>query len=242
METLFPREFKTPNGLVLVIDRARSDEIDEVSDFMHKHFSNTVPNRYIIPYDEPKSIQIFRDFLPIYLKYLFKQSVSFTVRDPEEGGRLVAVRINELEKRHSSVDGDDEADQVTIPKELIIFSILGSLNRNINLFDLYETDKILHLAMVAVSSDYGRLGLATELYKLTLDIARMSGAGAIVAEAVSAFAAKAAASFGLQPLKTIVYEEFELDDGSRPLASLVQEMGEHRTAKLMACRLLPAAD
>ena len=232
MNNLFPREFQTSNGQVLVIDRCRLDEIDEVSNFMHKHFSDTIPNRYIIPYDTVWA-EIFHNFLPIYLNYLVKQSVSFTVRDPKNSNQLVAVRINELEQRH----GTDE--QVTIPKELIIFNILGSLNKDINLFDLYNTDTILHLAMVTVSGDYGRLGLAGELYKISIEIAENMGMKAIVTEAVNAFAQAAARKFGLQTLKEIVYKEFELEDGSRPFASLVQEMGEHRTAKLMGRRLLP---
>ena len=226
---LFPREFKTPNR-VFVIDHARLDEIEEVSNFMHKHFSDTIPNRFIIPYDTVGA-EIFREFLPNYLNYLVKQSVSFTVRDPEASNQLVAVRINELEKRQGAHE------EVTIPKELIIFNILGSLNKDINLFDHYETDQILHLAMVAVNGEYGRLGLAGELYKLSIEVAKNMGVKAIVTEAVNAFAQAAAGKFGLETLNEIVYEEFELDDSSRPFASLVKEMGEHRTAKLMGRQL-----
>ena len=228
---LLPREYKTPDGRVLVIDLAHSNQVDEVNDFMHNHFNNTVPNRFVIPYCDQSGSQTFRRFMPNYLRFLFKDSVSLTVRDPNADGQLVAVVLNVMEQRQG-VEG-----KVSIPKEMLCSILLGSLHDGINLFDLYETDKILSLSMIGVRNDYGRLGLGSELFQITMQIAQLNGAGGVVTEAVSIFTAKAAASFGFETLKTIVYEEFQLADGSRPFGSLIQEMGVHRTAKLMGRRL-----
>jgi ribosomal protein S18 acetylase RimI-like enzyme len=198
---------------------------------MHCHFSNTVPNRYVIPYDETGS-EKFRRFMLNYVNYLFKNdSVSLTVRDPQFGNRLVGVVLNRIEHRQQVNDQG----KVSIPKEMLASILLGSLHRDINLFDLYKTDKILNLSMIGVRSDYGRLGLGSELFRITMKIGELNGA-AIVTEAVSSHTRATANKFAFETLKTIVYQEFELEDGSRPFASLVQEMGEHQNAHLMGRR------
>ena len=231
---LYPREFKTCDGRVLVIDCARPDDSEEITDFIQQHFIAKNPNLYLIPYIEDEA-ESFRPFLTGYMNLMISQSVSLTVRDPSAGGKLAAVRMNKIENRNDPKEEEESPEEGKPPKEvLLIFALLGALNEGINLFDQYKTDKILHLAMVAVSSDYGRLGLASELYKLSIEIGQNIGAGAIVTEAVSVYAAKAAASFGLQTLREVVYEEFQLEDGSKPYAPVIKELGDHRTGKLMA--------
>ena len=235
----YPREFKTADGQVLVVDCARLEDLEEVTDFIQQHFIAKSPNLYLIPHDEEKA-EAFSPLLSSYMQLIINQSVSLCVRDISAGGRLAAVRLNKIEHRDDPKEEEASAEDGQSPREeLLIFSLLGSLNEGINLFDYYNTDKMLHLAMVAVSSDYGRLGLAGELYKLSIEIAKSVGAGAIFTEAVSEFAQAAARKFGLQNLKEIVYEEFELQDGSRPYATSIEGLGVHRTAKLMARSLQP---
>ena len=231
---LLPFELKTCDGRVLVIDRVREEETDEVCNFVYEHFLKSKPNRFLIPYDGC-SAETFHQRRSGYLKSVINQSVSFSVRDPSVGGELAAVRINELKHRNEPKQEDQSTEKEMSPWERRpIIAFLKSLNEGINLFDQYNVDTILHLAMVAVSSDYGRLGLASELYKLSIEIGQNVGAGAIVTEAVSVYAAKAAASFGLQTLREVVYEEFQLEDGSKPYAPVIKELGDHCTGKLMA--------
>jgi len=102
-------------------------------------------------------------------------------------------------------------------------------------FEIINTDKILELALLGVKS-YQRLGLAKELYKLTIQIAQISAVKGIITQATSEFTFKIALSFGFETINEIVYENFELSDGSRPYALSLHELGEHRSVRLMARR------
>jgi GNAT superfamily N-acetyltransferase len=231
----FPRKLKLNTDRELVIDQVRLEDLDEITDFIQQHFQAEIPNSYLIPYDE-KRAESFRPFLSTYIRLIISQSVSLCVRDPRAGGRLAAVRLNKMEYRNDPKEKpwSAEKEEQSPQDKLLIFALLESLNEGINLFDLYNTDTILHLERVAVSRDYTRMGLAGELYRLSIEIAKNVGAGAIVTEAVSEYAQAAAQKFGLQTLKEIVYEEYELEDGSRPYAPCTEGLGVHRTAKLMA--------
>ena len=235
----YPRKFKINEDRELVIDKVRLEDLDEVIVFVQQHFQGETPNRYLIPYNEAL-VESFRPFFSSYMQLIISQSVSLLVRDVSAGGRLAGVRLNKIEHRSEPKKKSWAAEkkEQTQTDKFIIFSLLASLNEGINLFDCYNTDKILHLERVAVSRDFSRLGLASELYKLSIEIAKSVGAGAIVTEAVSEFAQAAARKFGLQTWKEIVYEEFELQDGSRPYATSIEELGVHRTAKLMARSLI----
>jgi len=105
-------------------------------------------------------------------------------------------------------------------------------------FDIFNTDKILELALLGVNKSYQRLGLAIakELYKLTIQVAQISAVKGIITEATSEFTFKIALSFGFETINEIVYENFELSDGSRPYALSLHELGEHRSVRLMARR------
>ena len=97
----------------------------------------------------------------------------------------------------------------------IIIPLLNTLNKGINVLDIFNTDKILELALLGVNKSYQRLGLAKELFKLTIQIYQISAVKGIITEATSEITFKIALSFGFEKIKEIVYEDFELSDGSR---------------------------
>ena len=106
-----------------------------------------------------------------------------------------------------------------------------------DLFKFYETDRILHCCIISVSDEYGRRGLAAKLIQASTDLAAANGAGAVKAEAVSEFAARAIAKLGFSVVKSIDYASFEIN-GTKPLASVPELVHQHPTARLMAKRVL----
>ena len=235
----FPREFKAPDGRVLVVDRACLDDVDEVREFIQQHFMAIVPNYLLISYDV-LCREKARPFLEAYTN-LFRnnQSVSLIVRG--DGARLVAIMVNRIE--HRDVDRAKPLHHPNLSSskdELPIFAILRTLYQNLNVFELYETDTIFHLEMVAVRGDHCRLGLATHLIQLSIQIGQANKVGVFIIEAVNVYSSKIASSFGFETIKEIVYKDFEYG-GSRPFVLHLQELGEHRSAQLMALKLnLPA--
>ncbi len=145
-------------------------------------------------------------------------------------GPLVAVQINKVEGKTSHALQEEEAH----PR--LIRALFEELNREVDLFARYETDRIFHLCMVAVSDQYGRRGLATKLNELAVKLAVQCGAGAIKAEAVSEYPARSAIKQGFDLIKSIDYATF-VYDGLRPLASVQELVQQHPTVRLMARRL-----
>ena len=117
-----------------------------------------------------------------------------------------------------------------------LFSILQALTSDHDLFTLYNTDKVFEIAVVAVSSDYGRKGLATKLMEFSIQIAIEIGAGVVKVEAISEHSAQIASKLDFTVLKSIDYATFEYD-GIKPLAGNYEMLSEHPTARLMARRL-----
>lgn len=118
----------------------------------------------------------------------------------------------------------------------LLFSILGSLGDGCDLFNLYGTDKVLHLFAVAVHPSQGRQGLASRLYSLSIDLALSAGAGAIAVEALSEYTIRATTKLGFQVHKVIDYAAFEYH-GKSPLADCSNLLGDHPEARFMSRRL-----
>lgn len=114
--------------------------------------------------------------------------------------------------------------------------MIAAIEEGCDVFNLYETNCILHFCLVAVDSKYGRLGLASLLYQLSFKIAIEKGAGAAVVAAFSSFTARAAAKLGFTTLKEITYASFKYK-GTTPLAGCKELVDEHPTVRFMARRL-----
>lgn len=88
-----------------------------------------------------------------------------------------------------------------------------------------------------VSSEYGRSGLATFLYKMSLKMATACGAGAVTVHAISAYAARATLKLGFTQLRELSLLTFE-HNGTTPMAGREDLLDEHTAFRLFA-RPLP---
>jgi len=238
----FPLQFHTKSTesgemKTLVADIGRPHEVDEVFAFLQKYFLSSTPIRQVTPCGDDDG-----EHAPakqLWILELVKESLcmpyTIMIRDPTKENRLAAVLINTMQER-SQQSSDDSVDTDRSPGWLAR-SFLSSLSQGVDLFSLYNTDKILGLFIVSVGDQYGRLGLATKMFQLSIEIAERSGCGALDSGAVSEFAAKALAKCGFKTIKTVSYESFEMKDGVRPMTSMLEELGEHQVGRLMARRV-----
>ena len=118
----------------------------------------------------------------------------------------------------------------------LVFVPLGGLGDGFNLYEMYETDKVLHLFAVAVHPSQARRGLASRLYRLSIELALTAGAGAIAVEAFSQYAIRATTKLGFEVHKVMSFDSFEYH-GKRPLAECTELLAEHPEARFMARRL-----
>ena len=115
-------------------------------------------------------------------------------------------------------------------------SLAVELNRGIDLYDRYETNRIFHLWFGAVRPDYRNQQILSlkknrpYLY-LLLTISEDYKVGAWKTEIFSHYAGREKI---WQVIRSINFEDLQLPDGTRPLAGV--DLGVHRTARLLACR------
>jgi len=119
-------------------------------------------------------------------------------------------------------------------------AISSELDRDVDLFSRYKTDKILHAWFGAVRKDYrGERILLSDAYRTLRDqIIAENGVGGMKGHAYSRYAP---AGKNVEVLKTLDLNSFQLPDGSRPLAGV--DFGVHRVIRLLATILsLPDDD
>lgn len=222
----------------LAIDIAKIEEAEEICLFLVQHFFSVSPKVHLFSWDEenPEDEQVQKQNQQLILSYLLdclnSGPYSLTVRDQTADDRLIAVLINRIEKR-PSLQAED-TNQIKLPDRLF-FAFTGALKQSVDLYDLYQTDLLIHFCMVSVDEQYGRRGLATKLIELAIPLASQCGAGAIKAEALSDYAARGFAKLGFTTHKTIDYASFEYK-GVKPLLENEKLLAEHRAATLMARR------
>jgi hypothetical protein len=205
----FPRNFVAKDGRVLTIDVARLEELAEMVEFRKHHFNSTSPFCYLVNdrNDETSDDKSARQNAQNHIMFgCLKDPISLTMRDST--GRLVAIALNKLLEKHQA---NDQAGQPAQEKPLLIVSLLDDLERGIDLFATYNTKTIFELWIMSVDKKFGQLGLATELTRLTLDLAKTNNAGAVICLALSQYSAKAAAKNGLETIRTIDYATYEFN-------------------------------
>lgn len=222
----FPQPFDTNDGRRLTIHIARSEDREEIYDLILNHFVARPPMFFLFHYDHSMSESQREQSIRDHITRCTSLPISLIVRN--EVGRLVAVRLNLLEDRLP--DGA----KVEGRRLNLRLAFHAELNKGIDLYSLLETDRILHLAMLAVAPDYGQHGIGTRLYQLSMDVAIANGAGGMKVEAASVYVVQLAKKLGFKTHKTINTVDTEFL-GIKPLAGV--DLGEHRYGVLMARRL-----
>lgn len=223
-----PQTLETIEGRPLKIELARAEGVQEIFNFLLDHFIPVPPIRQLSQYDDGLEEHRKPLWVRDYVQKCIDQPYSLLIRN-ESDGQLVAVMLNILEEK-SSYHSEPPVHNLTT-------TYLTELYKDVDLFAQLETDRIFHLAIVAVASEYAHHGLATKLYELSINLfAGPSRAGAIKTEAGSAYVARVATKLGLAVYKSLDFASIEYE-GSYPLAKDSEGMGEHKTARLMARRL-----
>lgn len=230
MEKLL-HHFSPGNGHTFSIRIAQPEETEEISNFLFENFFMTSPNRQLCYCDDPVSASNIKTFVREYIGECILYGLSLSVRD--SSGHLAGVRINKLENKGERDSKKDDPEFA----ETLIRTILYSLNDGVDVYSMYNTEKVLILVMMSVAPKYGRSGLAKKMVDVSLDLGKVAGAGAAKVEAVNTYAARALAKAGFETLKTLDFATFVFK-GDTPLARETSMLSEHPKGFLMARALL----
>ncbi len=206
-------------GKKLIIDVAKLEEAEEITHFFNVHLYQTSPTIHLLNWNGLNSIHqdTKQRCLSFVMSTLNSGPYSLTVRDETEGGQLVAVIINKIEDKPLQLNADQFNEQIP---DRLLSAVLQSLNKDVDLWKLCETDRIFHFCVAAVNEKYGRRGLAMKLRELSIELAVQSGAGAIATEPINCNSVRGLTKLGFNTVKTLDYATFEFR-GVRPLADNV---------------------
>lgn len=208
----------------LTVDIAQPDDGQEIFEFLLQHFFPLAPIRQLALYDESEEAKRPEWIEDIVLECV-QTPYSLVVRDSCLHNQIVAVAINEFQKRTLSDVTNHQlyAPRSNNPAQIGVGrlhkAVLEAINRDVDVFAIYETETKMEIGALAVDGRYGRQGLATKLVDLSLRIAKAHGVGAVWTEALSAYTAKVAFKLGFEVLKSVTYEDFRYE-GDLPLANI----------------------
>lgn len=226
-------------GRKMAVDIAKHEEIEEIGIFLGKHFFSVSPALHLIswdhgnPLDEKVQMENQQLVLDYLLRCLNSGPYSLVVREQTTSADyspLIAVLICRIENK---TDGKEE--KKVLPDRLF-FAITEALKKDVDLFALYQTDKIIQFSMMAVDKQYVHQGVGLQVLELAIARARESGAGAIKAEGINHVITRNFTKFGCTAHKTIDYATFEYK-GVKPLSENKELLSEHPVATLVALRL-----
>lgn len=214
---------------------ALPNEAEELFDFLVRHFFPLPPLRQIHRIDDSEEAK-----RPLWkleqIRRSLLQPYTLIARDAQERNRLVGLVLNEIKDRPFTPAKVDPKDRSVgwIPRALN-----AELNRELDFFTLYDTDRVVHGHTGSVIPQYVNTGIGYELFQHALSAAAAAGAGAVKGEAYTVLGRKSLLRNGFYVIRTINYDDFKLD-GEYPLAGISQT-GE-TCAILGARRLLPPSE
>lgn len=217
---------------ILVYSTAKPEEVDEVAEFAEDNYFNLTPIRQLFSLDDVTDEKTRLALRREGFQRCFQHPTSFLVRE-KSTGQLVGFMASTVRER-----SEESAEKLLDPDDRsfgwLVRALLAELYKGVDLYDLYKTDRILHIWRSAVRKDYlgQRLISMNDATCLAFiaKIAQENQIGALRGEGFSHFVGREKC---WQLIRSIHYETFQLADGRRPFAGV--DFGIHRTLRLVAC-------
>lgn len=219
------------------MDWVKQEEAEEVIEFLLECFLTSPPLRQIHRFDESAETRRPLWYMNMIRQYV-SQPYSLIVRDQSYSGgnKIVAACVNYLELKPNLHHHEEPLTDQSVG--WIRRALGAELNRGVDLFARYRTDKILKLGSGSIRADLGKMGLVTLMCKLAMNRAYRDGAVAVKAEAFSKFGHRVNFKLGFEIIKTVDYDTFEYPTGVKPLRHLTDILQDHRCCRLFS-RTLP---
>lgn len=155
--------------------------------------------------------------------------------------KLLGVAINGLVHKSSlDIPLADKLKNIRNDKFRHIISVLHEVNqRGAHIFQELGTDVIFDIKMVTTDKLNRKSGLATDLIRKSINLARDLGYTAAKTEATGIYSRKASERLGFTMVAEFFYDEYVAADGTTGIFS---DMGNHKGATLLVKRLLVNQD
>ena len=227
-----PHEVDLLSGLEFRTIRAA--DVEEVCDFLIKHFFPVEPMGTVLGLDAEKEV---RPWLKELVDHQIREGVSYIVRNLSDR-EVAAVCINDVERK---VEPDDEEDVNMMtclnqrpernPCMLKIGAALGALMDGHDIYSETQLDAVVSLQFLSVNPKFGRRGVAKALVGLVENRCKALGYSLIYSEATSEFSARAFQQCGYYSIDSLNYADFVMPEtGEKPFETMT---GTHNCVRLM---------
>lgn len=149
------------------------------------------------------------DFAKNVINDALKDQCSFVAYDSQTN-QLAGVCLNEL-KYKNDLNTIIESNE----KIYFILHLLDYMHKDINLFDHFHTDSLLHIFMINVKSNCRGYGLASSLISASIKHAKELNVGGTYAEATNIYSLNSFISQGFEihhELNYVEYDQIRLAD------------------------------
>lgn len=214
-----------------IVDQSRYPEILHL---LYKNFHTDEPmSKTVGMLDGTTSVPVLDEFALNALG----QNLSIMAIDPMTD-HLLGVAINvEAKKEDENVPLKELLDKYKHPRFRHILTVLYRVNEKAgDIFANMETDIFFDIKMVTTDKTKRRGGLATDLLRRSVELARNLGFKAVKTEATGLFSRKAFERLGFSVQSEYLYEDYVSDEGEKVFAALADY---HRCTTLMTKRLFP---
>nr|CAD7609530.1 unnamed protein product [Timema genevievae] len=117
--------------------------------------------------------------------------------------------MNDPEQTQDSPSQDNEEDD---PLNSSVVTMLTAVHRKIDLFTMFNVDRVLELGLVSVESSHAGRGLATKMLKASMCVGARRGLLIAKGDCTGPVSLKACQKAGMVPVYKLPYEEYKVDN------------------------------
>ncbi|CAF0975000.1 unnamed protein product [Rotaria sp. Silwood1] len=182
----------------------KDEHRNEVSSMIIESFFRDEPINKRLSFDLPKEPA---EFTNMSVEKALQDKCSYVAIDISQQ-KVIGVSLNVIENMNDEVDIFDSS-QFKSEKLRYVFKLLGDVHGQIDLFKIFNTDRLLHLLMVSVDEKYRGLNLTRQMMNLSIEQAKTYGIKGAFAETTGLYSSKAMLKMGFKVYNEIIYAKYD---------------------------------
>ncbi|CAF0791226.1 unnamed protein product [Didymodactylos carnosus] len=147
------------------------------------------------------------EFTNLAIKIALQDKCSYVAIDTATQ-KVIAVILSVIESKNDETNLWDGS-QFKSEKVRYVLKVLKCVHDNVDLFQTFDTDLLLHIIVVTIDESYRGLRITEKLIHSSLERAKQVGIKAVFSEATSLYSSKAFRKLGFQIYNEVIYSKYD---------------------------------
>ncbi|CAF3940728.1 unnamed protein product [Rotaria sp. Silwood2] len=182
----------------------KDEHRNEVSSLVIESFFRDEPLNRRLSFDLPKEPA---EFTNMAVEKAFQDKCSYVAIDKNQQ-KVIGVSLNLIESKNNETNILDSS-QFKSEKLRYIFKLLEDVHGQIDLFNTFNTDRLLHVLMLSVNGEYRGLNLTRQLIDLSIKQAKAYGIKGAFSETTGYYSSRVMLKMGFQIYNEIIYDKYD---------------------------------